>query len=74
MIEAKNLVRPLQVRYDQQINYLKSIEGNYLFDMKGNMFKVSAPELSKLQAEGIVVRSKSRKFSLSASKVKRTNC
>ncbi len=62
------------MRYDEQINYLKSIEGNYLFDIKGNMFKVTPNDLDKLEVEGIVVRTKSRKFSLSASKVKRTNC
>lgn len=62
------------MRYDEQINYLKSIEGNYLFDIKGNMFKVTPNDLDKLEGEGIVVRTKSRKISLSASKVKRTNC
>lgn len=29
-----------------QINYLKNEEGNYIFDLKGNMFKISAQELA----------------------------
>lgn len=74
LIEAKNLARPLEVRYDDQIHYLKSTEGNYLFDTKGNMFKIAPPELARLEEEGVVVRTKSRKVSLSSSKVKRTNC
>lgn len=48
LIETKNLLKPLEVRYDEQINYLKSIEGNYLFDMKGNMFKLALADLVKL--------------------------
>jgi hypothetical protein len=74
LIETKNLGRPLEVRYDEQINYLKSTEGNYLFDMKGNMFKLTPADLLKLEEEGIVTRNKARKISLSNPKVKRTNC
>lgn len=40
LIEAKQWPKPLEIRYDEQINYLKNTEGNYLFDLRGNMFKV----------------------------------
>jgi hypothetical protein len=40
MIEAKGLIKPIKVYLDQ-INYLKNEDGNYLFDLKGNMFKLS---------------------------------
>lgn len=72
LIEAKNMIKPLEVRYDKEINYLKSTEGNYLFDMKGNMFKLTPNDLSKLEGEGLITRVKSNRLSLS--KVKRTNC
>ena len=48
LIEVKHWQRPLEVRYDEQINYLKNAEGNYLFDLKGNMFKINMNELGKL--------------------------
>jgi hypothetical protein len=72
LIEAKQYLRPLQVRYDEQINYLKNAEGNYLFDLRGNMFKVPPGELGKLEEEGIVVRVKKRESSVG--KVKLTHC
>ncbi len=40
IIELKNLTKPLIVYLDE-INYLKNNEGNYLFDTRGNMFKVN---------------------------------
>lgn len=40
MIETKGLAKPIKVFVDQ-INYLKNEEGNYLFDLKGNMFKLN---------------------------------
>lgn len=40
MIETKGLLKPIRVFMDQ-INYLKNEEGNYLFDLKGNMFKLT---------------------------------
>ena len=74
LIESKNLVRPLEIQYDEQINYLKSTEGNYLFDMKGNMFKMTPNDLLKLEGEGTVTRVKNVKKSMSSSKIKRTIC
>jgi mRNA-degrading endonuclease HigB of HigAB toxin-antitoxin module len=72
LMEAKQWERPLEVRYDEQINYLKNAEGNYLFDLRGNMFKVAVAELAKLEEERIVVRM--RKREMSGSKVKLTHC
>jgi hypothetical protein len=43
IIEIKNLSKPLLVYLDE-INYLKNNEGNYLFDTRGNMFKVGFEE------------------------------
>lgn len=40
MIEVKNIQVPIAC-YIDQINYLKNAEGNYIFDMKGNMFKIN---------------------------------
>lgn len=39
----------MEVVVDEQINYLKSVEGNYLFDFKGNMFKIDKEEIAKLE-------------------------
>jgi hypothetical protein len=41
MIETKGLIKPIKVHLDQ-INYLKNEDGNYLFDLKGNMFKLTS--------------------------------
>ena len=40
LIEAKQLEKPMKCYLDP-INYLKTVEGNYLFDLKGRMFKVN---------------------------------
>ena len=40
LIESKDMMRPIQVVYDEGVNYLKNTEGNYLFDLKRNMFKL----------------------------------
>lgn len=47
LIEIKCFERPLKV-YSDHINYLKNEEGNYLFDLKGNMFKVSVQDFEVL--------------------------
>jgi hypothetical protein len=48
LIESKDMMRPIQVIYDEGVNYLKNTEGNYLFDLKRNMFKLQPNELAKL--------------------------
>ncbi len=53
LIETKCLSRPLKVQVDD-INYLKTTEGNYLFDLRGNMFKVGPPQLQQLQQNGLI--------------------
>lgn len=40
MIETKGMSKPVRVFLDQ-INYLKNEEGNYVFDLRGNMFKLT---------------------------------
>lgn len=40
--------------YLDEINYLKNNEGNYLFDTRGNMFKVSIDEGKELERLGII--------------------
>jgi hypothetical protein len=65
------------VIYDEQINYLKSAEGNYLFDVKGNMFKTNQTEFDRLEEEGVICRPKNKRQNLSASsgtRVKKTHC
>jgi hypothetical protein len=47
MIEIKGLEKPLKVYLDQ-INYLKNEEGNYIFDLKGNMFKLTLNDFMEL--------------------------
>lgn len=47
MIDTKGLIKPIRVFMDQ-INYLKNEEGNYLFDLKGNMFKLTSAEFGEL--------------------------
>jgi len=42
------MTRPIPVIYDETVNYLKNPEGNYLFDLKRNMFKLQPNELTKL--------------------------
>ena len=59
-MEAKNLKRPLKVHLDN-INYLKNEEGNYLFDLSGNMFKCSHGDFRELEGEGIIVRASTKK-------------
>lgn len=41
LMGVKNIPKPLRVEVDDQINYLKTSDGNYIFDVKGNMFKTS---------------------------------
>jgi hypothetical protein len=73
LIETKNYKKPLPVEFDDQINYIKSAEGNYLFDLKGNMFKVNKNELAKLEEEGIVSINRTKRTN-SHSKIKKTHC
>jgi hypothetical protein len=47
MIEVKGLDRPLKVYLDN-INYLKNEDGNYIFDLKGNMFKLTGNDFMEL--------------------------
>lgn len=58
MIETKGLAKPIRVFLDQ-INYLKNEEGNYLFDLKGNMFKLNPNEFAELERDKVVVNVKS---------------
>ena len=58
MIETKGLAKPIRVFLDQ-INYLKNEEGNYLFDLQGNMFKLNPNELAELERDKVVVNVKS---------------
>ena len=50
LIESKDMMRPIQVIYDDTVNYLKNPEGNYLFDLKRNMFKLQPNELASLES------------------------
>lgn len=60
MIETKGMSKPIKVFLDQ-INYLKNEEGNYLFDLKGNMFKLTSAEFNELEKEKIICNIKLKK-------------
>ena len=57
------MARPLKVHLDN-INYLKNEEGNYIFDLKGNMFKCSHTDFRQLEEEGIIVRANTKRTAI----------